>query len=167
MKRSKLVNEKGFTLVELVIAISILGVLSVLTYGIIAMNVKTFRTVTDNTVSCWDLRETLNKIKYDLREIDPTRIIGNNKLSSDALSFTTIDGHIFRFKVDGDKLVRKYDDGSWKTLIEGLRTEPFIYLDGNLKPTNSRTDLQYINVRLKTIKNDKVQELHEIIYVRN
>jgi len=154
-------------LIELVIAIVILGIVSVLTCGIVVMNAQTFRTVTDNTVSRWDLRETLNKLKYDLREINPMNVLVKGKLSGDALAFKTVDGHVLQFRVINNNLVRKYDTGGWEVLIENLKADPFVYLDRKLNTTNKKSELQYIDIHLKIQKNNKDVDLHEIVYVHN
>jgi len=166
-RKSRVYGQSGFTLIELVVSIVILGILSVLTYGIVAMNARTFKTVSDNTTAQWELRQTMSRIKRDLQMLEPALILGTGKLSSQALSFKTVDGHTMRFRRKGSQFERRWDTGGWQVLLKNLRQDPFVYLDKDLNSTTDKQKLNYINIRLAVLLNGKTVTLNEKVYVRN
>ncbi len=159
--------EYGFTLIELVVSMVILGILSVLTYGIVAMNAQTFKIVGDNTTAQWDLRQTLSRIKRDLQMMEPHRIIGTGKLSSKTLAFKTTDGHTLRFRRKANLFERRWDTEGWQVLLKNLQQDPFIYLDKDLNKTTDKKKLDYIHIRLAVLLNGKTVTLNEKVYIRN
>ena len=64
-------KETGLTLVELIVAISVLGVLAVFSTGIIVTNTQTFNLVYTNTIQHWDVRKAMQILRHDLQMINP------------------------------------------------------------------------------------------------
>ncbi|GEM_PF-4623078 len=165
LKRKYISNEDGFTIIEVVVTIIILGILSLFGYGIVALNARTFSTVQQNTVARWDLRTAMRIVKNDLKMIDPQYISGS--LAADQIEFTGGDGHVYRYNVNSGNLQRKVDSGSWSTILSHVTSDPFAYEDQNQNTTNNKNDLVYIVIHLVTTTNGRTTTLTEKIYVRN
>ena len=135
-------------------------------YGILALNAKTFRFVTDHTIARWDARSALTNIKNEIRMIRPALIQGS-VLKQDELVFKNIHGELYRFKYKNNSLLRKVNSENWETLIRGLTAPPFTYLDIHKTVTTQTNSLAYIHLNLKVRHKSEAVQLSEMIYVRN
>ncbi len=163
-------EEAGFTLIELVVSIVILGILSLVGYGIIALNASTFNMVNTNTIQRWDVRKAMQELKHDCQMIDPNRLVavggGGNK--TDLLTFVTLENNTIRYKRNSSGILqKKINSGSWRNLVEHLTTAPFRFLNTNMAPTSVISEITFIEVDLQRTVDSKTFTLTEQFYVRN
>ena len=163
-------RESGFTLMELVVSIIILGILTLVGYGVIALNTNTFNMVNTNTIQRWDVRKAMQQLKNDCQMIRPQLLLsvssGGNKTNN--LSFNTIDNNTISYRRNGSGMLqKKINTANWIDLVDHLTVEPFRFLDSNLSPTGTKADIKFIEVDLSRTENSKNFRLTEQFYVRN
>lgn len=165
----KYLAQEGFTLIELVISIVILGILSLVTYGVIALNSRTFNSVKDNTLAYWDIRRAMQILRQDIQEIRPGNLIpeANGTFSTARLSFRSLDGNTITYRKDGQYLQRKVNQQNWLTLLSGVQQNPFGFFDVNSVNTNNKNNVVFIQVILEAEQNSKTVALEDKFYARN
>lgn len=167
MKERK--RQQGFSLFEMVIAIAIIGVLSFVTYGVIALNANTYNMVHANTTLRWDMRKAMQLIQADVQMMDVSTIQSMNGAgkTSNQLRFSTMDGDNIRYQWQGTKLRRRVNGGAWLELTDALEKKPFRYLDVDLNPTNNQNNVAFVQVNLNRTVHGQNFTLTERFYVRN
>lgn len=168
-KRLNIKDQRGFTLIELVTTIVILGILSLFSYGIIVLNARTFNDIKNNTVDNWDLRRAMQLLKNDVQKIRPENLImpkGNN-FSSAQLQFKSMEGNVIAYRKNADSFQRRVDKDAWITLLNGLKKPPFSYLNLHSTPTNNKNEVVFIQASFRIEKEGRVIKLDDKFYVRN
>ncbi len=162
-------TSKGFTLMELVVSIAVLGILSIVSYGVITLNANTFKTVQDNTVKRWNARQVSQMLEKDIQMIDPDLLTGlpGSNAPTNHLFFTNDDGDLVQYLYNGSQLKRKQGSGSWSVILDNVDTNPFRFLDENSNPTHSKADIRYVEVTLSQTIDSKNYTIKKTYYVRN
>ncbi len=163
-------NSRGFTLMELVVSIVVLGVLGIVTYGVIALNANTFKTVQDNTVKRWDARRTMQMLEEDIQMINPDKVSGMPGTNDPVnyLYFTNDDGKLVQYILNANgELKRKEGTGAWSVILDHIDVNPFQFLDQYSNPTHTKADIQYIEVTLSQTIDSKNYTIKKKFYVRN
>ena len=65
-------NQNGFTLMELIVAIAIVGILALVAYTVIYFNFGVVNSVMNSTNSRWDIREILSMMRNEIQNMQPT-----------------------------------------------------------------------------------------------
>jgi len=162
-------SQQGLTLIELVISIVILGIISLVSYGVIALNARTFNSVRDNTLANWDVRRAMQILRHDIQEIRPQNLISeaDGSLSGARLRFTSLDGNTITYRKDGEYLQRRVNLQDWLTLVSGIQQNPFQYLNISSNSTNNKNNVVFIKVTLESVQGSKTVTLEDKFYVRN
>jgi len=163
-------SQKGFSLFEMVIAIAIMGVLSFVTYGVIALNANTYNMVHSNTTLRWDMRKAMQLIQTDVHTMDRTTITamnGSGNLSNE-LHFDNVNGDDIHYERQGSGILRRrLNGGAWLQLTDNVGFKPFQYLDVNLAPTSNQNNVAFVQVNLNRTVDGQNFTLTERFYVRN
>lgn len=162
--------ESGLTLMELVVAMAIMGILIVVSYGVIAMNAATFNVVETSTVQRWDVRKAMQMLRHECQMIDRQKFgpIGHHGKKSNRLVFTTLDGDRIVYRRNSSSILqRKANSGAWTNLVDELTVKPFRFLDVNLNPTSTLNDVAFVEVELSRTEAGQTFTLLERFYVRN
>lgn len=162
-------SQKGFSLFEMVIAIAIVGILSFVTYGVIALNANTYNMIHSNTTLRWDMRKAMQLIQTDVHMMDIPTIQAMNGAgkTSNQIRFDTMSGDNIRYQWHGNKLRRRVNGGAWLELTDELEKKPFRYLDVDLNPTANQNDVAFVQVNLSRTVDGQNFTLTERFYVRN
>ncbi len=160
-----LTNERGFSLIEMIVVLIIIGTISAIAYGVILVNAKTFGVVSDEIANRWDLREAMNILRKDFTILDSQNIV--SLASGSKLFFKDIDGNKIRYIYDGNKLRRQKNSGTWEVLLKNVKAAPFIYLDEDMNATANKDKLAYIKIRLTVNKSGKQRTAEDLFFVRN
>ncbi len=163
-------NQSGFTLMEITVSLVILGVLSIVTYGVIALNANTFKTVENNTIKRWNARNVMQMLEHDIQMISPDDLTGmpGSNNPSNHLFFYNENGQLVQYLyASGNKLKRKVGSGSWSVILENVDTNPFRFLDGNSNATHTKANVRFVEVTLSQTIDSKNYTLRKKFYVRN
>ncbi len=183
-KISPLKNQGGFSLIELIAVIIILGLVMGIAYGVILLNARTFSYLSDTIVTRWDMRKAMDVLRSDLQELNAIRIYSPLQ-SGSKLYFTTVDGQRVLYVYANKKLMRSssggghgghghhygwgmHHFGGWDILLENLLKEPFQFLDRDMHTTTDVHKLAYIKVRF-AVQNEGQNPitLENTFYLRN
>lgn len=163
-------SQKGFSLFEMVVAIAIIGVLSFVTYGVIALNANTYNMVHSNTTLRWDVRKAMQLIRRDVQMMDPQTITAINGAGNtdNQLHFDTVNGDDIHYQRQGTGILRRrVNAGTWLELTDNIDFKPFQYLDVNLASTSNQNNVAFVQVNLSRTVNGQNFTLTERFYVRN
>ena len=157
-------NKRGFTLVELVIVITIVGIISVVIGSMLLGTVKAWTFKFNRNDSLWDGRIALDRMTREIRAIKNTT------------SVTTASAAQFRFIDAGNKDItysmsstnlNRTENGTANLLAENVSSLAFTYYDTNgntiATPTvsPSATNIRRIRISLTLTKNG------ENVYLRS
>ncbi len=158
--REKLSSENGFTLIELVTVIVIMGVLVGLSIGIIAVSGESVQQVFNQTNSRSELRMAMRVFRNDFQKLSVDSIL---TAQSDQLSFYDIDGNYVNYHMVGYNLVRNNEN-----FLNNVRANPFEYLDQDYIQVESAADLiSFIRLNLIIERNGHTKTLTDVFYARN
>lgn len=155
-------RSKGFTLIELILVIVILGIIAVAGSLLLQQGLNNYFTNQAITDASWQGQIALQTMARRLREIrSPTDI---TTASATQLSFTDINNNAVSYQLIGSNLLL---NGS--VLISGVNnaSSSFAYLDSNTTTTAVLANIRYITINLAIAKNNVNYTLRTTIYARN
>ncbi len=150
----------GFTLMEMTVAMTVLGIIGVIAFNIIHNQVNSFNTVFTHTAAVSDIRKAIRLMRRDFQNLDNSNI---STLEAGKLIFKNSDGKDVEYVLDGKTLIRND-----KSILSNVAAAPFSYLDTEQSPTAAKDSVRFIGVKLSvlTVNTDTVS-VTENIYVRN
>jgi len=162
-------NEKGFSLIEVIVVLIIIGTISSIAYGVILLNAGTFKTLSEELSKRWELRKALRIMREDFSQIDPADIIGFSKSSKAGkrVFFKNLNGDKIFYKFDNGLLLRRQNSQKWEQLASGLEKPPFSFLNSKLNPTKNKKDIAFIKVNLVVKINSKTKSIEDTFFLRN
>ena len=150
----------GFTLIELVATMLILGIISVVLGRIMFHAFETFQAANDITETDWTGFVSLTRIVDDLR----TMRSANNMTSmqSSALSFIDVNGNSVQYQLSGTSLLRNS-----QIMATGIAGLSFTYLDKNGATTGAAAAVNYIKINLIAAEGNLAQTFSTMAAIRN
>jgi len=160
MTNNKLLkNEKGFTLLELVVAASILGIVALFIVHLVNGQAQTFARVFNDSELLNNGKRAMDLLRRDLHGVAPASI---NTMTSSNLVFTKTSGESIEYTTASKTISR-----NGTVIAEYITNNPFSYLDANQSSTGSTAGLVFVKVNLVLGKLEESLQLEEIIYLRN
>ncbi len=160
MKRYDKGGSSGFTLMEMVVALIVSGIVAALTFKILYNQVDAFNTIFSNTLAVSDLRKVVRVLRKDIRNMDRSTL---STMESAELEFKRNDEKNIHYLYENGHL---YKNDS--TLIGNLTQEPFSFLDYRKDETGSADSLSFVQVTLQMLAtNGDHVRVEETIYARN
>lgn len=155
-------HKNGFTLVELIIVITIMAVLSVIALPMLHAGFNSYFTQRDLNDADWQGRLALSRMTRDLQNIPNTGDI--TTASSTQLTFvdntnTTV---TYTIPVTSTNLQR-----NGLNLAQGVSALTFGYFDKNGAIAASTSAIRYIAVTLNITRNNTNITMQTVIYLRN
>jgi prepilin-type N-terminal cleavage/methylation domain-containing protein len=162
-------KEKGFTLVELVIAITIAGIAAATIGAILLGTVKAWTFKFNRSDILWDGRLAINRMTREIRTV------------RDSVSVTTASSSQFRF-IDAGNVdityslsstnLNRTENGTANLLAENVSSLGFTYYDaaGTVIPSptvSPTTDIKRVRINLTLIKNGQTLYLQSDSMPRN
>jgi prepilin-type N-terminal cleavage/methylation domain-containing protein len=138
-------RQRGFTLIELVLVIMIVGVLSVFSAKFMAQALNAFLQSQNVTASTWQARLAYTRLIRDLRQIrSPTDV---TTFTASEIAFTDMSGASFDYVLTGTALTL-----NGQTLADGV-TGTFSYLTTTIGTATTAASIEYITFILQSTLN--------------
>ena len=174
-------SQKGFTLVELLVAMAIAGIVMAAGYSMYISQQKAYQTTEDVSALQQNLRSAMYFIEHDMRMAgyNPTR-------SSQAFSFTDIASNSCTFLTDtsedgvlqneserityllsGNMLQKRFGTGTPQTIAENITGLSFVwYNNAGSTPANGG-DVRRVEVTITGTDGQHTRQLSSMIVCRN
>ena len=160
-----LAREDGFSLMELIVTLVIIGSISAIAYGVVLLNARMFGTLSGEISTRWELRKTLNIMREDFLELNPANILSIS--NGNEIYFKKINGDKVRYSYLNQTLSRRKNSEAWEVLLTNVTTPPFAYFDSNMNPINNKNEIVYIKASLAVNKNGNVRSAEDLFFLRN
>lgn len=151
-------NNKGFTLLELLIVLGIVGIITTAIFSFFLSNLKTFHRANDQIEAQYNAQNAMNKLVDYIIEAEG------------------IEGPLttpITFKMSADKIIQidyvdnslNYREGENATAV---KTDPYTFASNITRFTiSSLTNDKGVNIDITSTKNDAVVNLSNQVYFRN
>ncbi len=153
-------DQSGFTLMELIISMIIMGIVLSFSVGIIALNGEAVKRIYTQSSGSSEIRNALRQMRADIQKMSADSIL---HALPDRLAFYDIDGNYINYHIINDKLLRNN-----QTMLDNLNQTPFVYRDADFQPISSPVNaIQFVEVTLTFSKNEQTFRYTDVFYVRN
>lgn len=151
----------GFSLVELIVVIVLVGILAALGSQMLGHTVQSFAFSRDVTKGDWQARVALERLTRDLRMARaPTELV---IVPATAITFSDTDGNNVSYSLSGSSLMR-----NTQPLADGISGLAFTYLrsDGNTAAAGV-SEVYYITVSFDVTRATTTTGLRATVHPRN
>jgi prepilin-type N-terminal cleavage/methylation domain-containing protein len=131
------IKSPGFTLIEMIIVITLLSIISVVFGGILMNSYQTFSTAQSASDTDWQGFIALERIANDIHTIRSASDI--TTVSASQLAFTNINGTSVQYTLSSGSLLRNS-----QPLAKGIQSLSFSYLDKNGLTTATPSAVRFI-----------------------
>lgn len=158
-KTRELLKENGFTLIETIIVITILGFVSLVLISLLTKQTQTFKNVFNRSDLLDGGKRAIEYLRKDLHSASADSI---KTMNSNELNFTNSDGSPVQYIISSGNLLRN------NAVISGsLINNPFSYLDSSLNVTNTSSNLKFVKLNMKFQNLNNYLQIDELIFLRN
>lgn len=154
------INESGFTLVEMVMVIVILGIIAATASTMLSNGFTAFLTGQNVTDADWQGRLAMERLEGDLRAVRSPSDIAT--ATATQLIFTDMSGTSITYQLSGTTLMRNA-----QVLADGVGGLTFAYYDLNGSATAVLTSIRYISYSLNITQKGTNYTVATTIYPRN
>lgn len=124
---TRIKNNRGFTLVELVMYITIIGLGMGVAYGAFSSQVDSYSFIAQRKMTMNDARYALNQINYELMRVENS---GISSITSNQIYFSDRNGNDTSFRLVENSGVFSLNRGN-ETLLDHVQTFDIKYYDEN------------------------------------
>lgn len=140
-------RQRGFTLLELILSIVIIGVISVVVGRIIFQSFKTFTIAQNVSDIDWQGLLVMENFANDVHTIRSANDIST--ITSSNFSFVNTSGTTVTYQLSGSTLTRNS-----QTLATGVQSIGFAYYDKNYSVTATAANVRYITFTATFLQNN-------------
>ena len=155
-------RQSGFTLVEMVLSITLLGIVGVLVGSLFVESIKTFSLISDRRGSLEDARIVSEKMKREIELIRDTTDIAT--FTNSKLKFSLPSEGNITYTLIGTNLKRNSD-----VLADNVASLGFNYLDLNGDETSTADNIRRIRFEfvINTAQNHGIHRVRSQVFLRN
>jgi len=165
----KLKDQKGFSLIEIVVAITILAFVSIgiMTFTVPVTNLWLFQKFQEGAAN--EGRLAAMRMVREIAQVKDDTSVSTAQAAN--FSFTNTGGDTITFGLNGTTLTRNEGNGA-QTLAENISTLQFVYYDaaGNTLATptvGASTNIRRVEASLQVSTNGRQQSYRSMVYLRN
>ncbi|MBU1727391.1 MAG: prepilin-type N-terminal cleavage/methylation domain-containing protein [Candidatus Omnitrophica bacterium] len=139
-----MINKKGFSLIEIVIVLVVVGVLTVMTVPFITSIFDAWLTNKTERDLIFSARSAMNMMTREIRQVK--NLTNINTFTATEFDFYNTDDARIDYKQSGTQLLRNSDEVTDKLKASGGLN--FTYLDANNTVTGTKADIRLVRIRL-------------------
>ncbi len=155
-----MMNQRGFSLVELIIVIAILAMLTGITLPLLQTGFNSYFTQRDLSDADWQGRLALSRMARDMRDLATTSNIST--ATSTQFSFTDNTNTAVSYTLSGTTLQR-----NGLTLANGVSAMTFSYEDRMGAVAGTVAAIRYVSITLNITQNNTNFTLQSVVDLRN
>lgn len=156
--------QQGFTLIEMVIVIVILGIIASMSSQLLMQGLNTFTTGENIVNANWQGQIAIERMSRDISLIRSPTDISN--IASNNFAFTDVNNNTLTYSLSGTDLVLT-QNGSNVILARGIQSLTFTYFDKTGASTGTASSVRLIGVSINVTGNNVNYTLSTMIYPRN
>ncbi len=155
-------KQKGFTLIEIVIVIAILGLVSLIGSVILHGAFESANTSKDAINASWQARLALARMSSELREIRSATSSDLNISSNNQISFTDVNGNNISYTSSGDVIFRNGTE-----VADDITALTFSYYNANNVITANVNNVRCIKAEITAVAGSNSTNIQTVICPRN
>lgn len=159
--------KRGFTLIEFVVVIVILGLIASVGSQMLVQGFKSQNSSRDITVSDWQARIILERISRELQWIRSNRAADLTISPTTSITFIDADGDTVIYALSGTSLTRQENGGTAQVLADNVSALTFSYQDSSVATTATVTSVRYITVDFTITQGDVLRSYKTTVFPRN
>jgi len=160
---------KGFTLIEIIITIVIIGIIASLAAGIIVQVVKVYATEDNRSDIQYQAKLAVERMARELRTMRSATAADITTMNGTTLLYNDINGTQMGFRLNAGKVERTQDNGAtWQTLATNITGATiFTYLDNADAVTASQTALWFVQVQVAATRGTESVTMRATVHPMN
>ena len=164
-RRYSLKKHAGFTLIELVIVITILGIIAGIGSKILNQAFTGYLDNKNLVEADWQARLALERMQRDVRAIrSPSDI---TTATATQLVFVDTTGNTITYALSGTTLNRQTNSNTTQALADGIQSVTFSYYDQSGASTATLINICYVKISLNVTLNNTNFTVTTAVYGRN
>jgi prepilin-type N-terminal cleavage/methylation domain-containing protein len=166
---TKLVNKSGFTLIEMVMYVTIIGILSLLAGGIINLGMDNYLFITGKSVLTRQAQDVMRFFHEKIILAVPDQI---SEAASSRFSFGTVNGDEIQFQYNQGRGYLRYrilGQTSWEEVLNGIPTDGFTFdfFSGDGSPWTDMSQIKKVRISFTIEIAGENVSYETQIYLRN
>ena len=141
----KLKKHAGFTLLELVMVILILGIIASMSFQLLFQSISGYFTSVNTTDANWQGQTAIQTMSRIIRAIRSPNDI--QVATSSQLTFVNMNGNTISYALTGNSIVQTRNNNN-QVLADGISNLTFSYFDKNGATTATLANIAYIKITI-------------------
>jgi prepilin-type N-terminal cleavage/methylation domain-containing protein len=164
-------HSKGFTLIEIIIVIVLVGILATIAATIIMQGVRAYSGGESRSNAHYQARFAVERMSREIRLMRSSTVTDIPTMTGTTLRYTDINGLQMGFRLNAGNIERTEDNGaSWQTLaikITGPGGTIFTYLDNTGAAAAAPASLWLVQIQFTATQDAESINMHTAVHPRN
>jgi prepilin-type N-terminal cleavage/methylation domain-containing protein len=139
-------KKHGFTLIEFIMVIVILGIIAAMSSSLLSIGVTNFITGANIVNANWQGQIAIQRMTRDITLVRSSPDITTATAST--FAFTDVFNNTISYTLTGSNLTLTYNGGTAQTLAAGVNSLTFSYFDNNGVSTAVLANINYVRIAL-------------------
>jgi prepilin-type N-terminal cleavage/methylation domain-containing protein len=162
---------RGFTLIEIIIVIVLIGILGTIAATIIMQGVRAYSGLESRSNAHYQARFAMERMAREIRLMRSSTAADIPAMTGTTLQYNDINGLQMGFRLNAGNIERTQDNGTtWQTLainITGPGGNIFTYLDSTGAVTVAAASLWLVQIQFTATQNTESIDMHTAVHPRN